>query len=159
MTLLIATFLFMLSASITSRNGGQSSAFTARNRRQVPSLSSSTTTTTLKVSDTPEILPEFETDDDYLDYMKTVSNLPKGFATGTSDGTFISCEAPGLGSLKIRATVIHLTEGPTDSWAACFTSNKVKYIIVFWNQRRTRSLYSSLSLSFLSSSLLTMNVS
>lgn len=124
MTLLIATFLFMLSASITSRNGGQSSAFTARNRRQVPSLSSSTTTTTLKVSDTPEILPEFETDDDYLDYMKTVSNLPKGFATGTSDGTFISCEAPGLGNLKIRATVIHLTEGPTDSWAACFTSNK-----------------------------------
>jgi hypothetical protein len=31
-----------------------------------------------------------------------------------------------LGKLKIRATVIHLTEGPTENWAACFTSNKVR---------------------------------
>lgn len=75
--------------------------------------------------DTPETLPEFASVDEYLEYMTSVSQLPKGFATGTSDGTFISVEAPGLGNLKIRATVIQLTEGPTDSWAACFTSNKV----------------------------------
>ena len=76
--------------------------------------------------DTPETLPEFDSVDDYTDYIKSVSQLPKGFATGTSDGTFISVEAPGLGNLKIRATVIQLTEGPTDNWAACFTSNKVR---------------------------------
>jgi len=74
--------------------------------------------------DTPETLPEFADVDEYLAYMDTVSQLPKGFATGTSDGTFISVEAPGLGNLKIRATVIQLTDGPTENWAACFTSNK-----------------------------------
>lgn len=77
-------------------------------------------------TDTPETLPDFPDVDEYLQYMEAVSALPKGFATGTADGTFISVEAPGLGNLKIRATVIHLTEGPTDSWAACYTSNKVR---------------------------------
>lgn len=75
--------------------------------------------------DTPEILPDFETAHDYLEYMESVSSLPKGFATGTADGTFVSVEAPSLGNLKIRGTVIQVTSGPTDSWAACFTSNKV----------------------------------
>ena len=75
--------------------------------------------------DTPETLPEFANAEDYLKYLGTVSQLPLGFATGTADGTFISVEAPGLGNLKIRATVIQLTEGPTENWAACFTSNKV----------------------------------
>jgi hypothetical protein len=79
-------------------------------------------------ADTPETLPEFETAEKYLEYLATVSQLPKGFATGTADGTFISVEAPGLGNLKIRATVIHMTEGPTDNWAACFTSNKVRWV-------------------------------
>ena len=51
--------------------------------------------------------------------------LPSGFAVGTAKGTFVSAEAPAMGNLPIRATVIHLTEGPTDSWAAVFTSNKV----------------------------------
>jgi glutamate N-acetyltransferase/amino-acid N-acetyltransferase len=77
-------------------------------------------------NDTPEILPEFPTAEKYIEYLETVSKLPKGFATGTADGTFISVEAPGLGNLKIRATVIQMTEGPTDNWAACFTSNKVR---------------------------------
>ena len=78
--------------------------------------------------DTPETLPEFSSVEEYLEYMNSVSKLPKGFATGTSDGSFISVEAPGLGNLKIRATVIQLTEGPTENWAACFTSNKVRAI-------------------------------
>ena len=75
--------------------------------------------------DTPETLPEFETAQEYLRYMESVSALPKGFATGTADGTFVSVEAPSLGDLKIRGTVIQVTSGPTDSWAACYTSNKV----------------------------------
>ena len=77
-------------------------------------------------NDTPETLPDFETAQDYLEYLESVSALPKGFATGTADGTFVSVEAPSLGDLKIRGTVIHVTNGPTDNWAACYTSNKVR---------------------------------
>ena len=76
-------------------------------------------------ADTPEILPDFASKDEYLQYMETVSALPKGFATGTADGKFVSEEAPALGNLPIRGSVIHLTEGATDSWAAVFTKNKV----------------------------------
>jgi len=82
-------------------------------------LRSSTTS-----ADTDIILPEFANVDEYLAYMERVSALPKGFAIGTADGQFISEEAPALGKLKIRGTVIYLTEGPTDNWAAVFTSNK-----------------------------------
>jgi hypothetical protein len=90
---------------------------------------------TTKPGDTPEILPDFASKDEYLTYMEGVSALPKGFATGTASGTFVSVEAPALGALPIRATVIHLTEGPTDNWAAVFTSNKVRagaYACVFF---------------------------
>jgi hypothetical protein len=75
--------------------------------------------------DTPTTLPDFASKADYLEYMETVSDLPKGFACGTAQGTFVSEEAPALGSLPIRGTVIHLTEGATDNWAAVFTTNKV----------------------------------
>jgi len=74
--------------------------------------------------DTPETLPDFATAEEYLQYMESVSTLPKGFATGTGEGTFVSVEAPSLGDLKIRGTIIQVTSGPTDSWAACYTSNK-----------------------------------
>ncbi|CAJ1970454.1 unnamed protein product [Cylindrotheca closterium] len=74
--------------------------------------------------DTPIDLPGFENAEEYLEYMESVSSLPKGFATGAADGTFVSKEAPNLGRLRIRGTIVQLTEGPTDSWAACFTSNK-----------------------------------
>jgi hypothetical protein len=76
--------------------------------------------------DTPVTLPAFDNLQEYLDYLKTVSKLPKGFAIGTADGTFVSEEAPALGELKIRGTVIHLTEGPTNNWAAVFTKNRVR---------------------------------
>lgn len=76
--------------------------------------------------DTPIDLPDFANADEYLAYMESVSSLPRGFATGSGKGTFISKEAPSLGNLPIRGTVIQLTEGPTESWAACFTSNKVR---------------------------------
>jgi len=78
-------------------------------------------------NDTPETLPDFATAQEYLEYLESVSALPQGFATGTADGTFVSVEAPSLGDLKIRGTVIHVTSGPTDNWAACYTSNKVRY--------------------------------
>jgi hypothetical protein len=78
--------------------------------------------------DTPEILPSFASQEEYLAYMEQVAALPKGFATGTAGGKFVSVEAPGLGPLPIRATVIVLTEGPTEHWAAVFTKNKVGYI-------------------------------
>lgn len=81
-------------------------------------------TTTL--TDTPDVLPEFANKDAYLEYMESVAALPKGFASGTATGTFISAEAPALGPLPIRATVIHLTEGATENWAAVFTKNKVR---------------------------------
>mmetsp|Transcript_19221 Transcript_19221/g.29607 ORF Transcript_19221/g.29607 Transcript_19221/m.29607 type:complete len:514 (+) Transcript_19221:165-1706(+) len=74
--------------------------------------------------DSDTILPEFASKDEYLTYLKSIATLPKGFATGTADGEFVSVEAPSIGSLPIRATVIHLTEGPTDNWAAVFTQNR-----------------------------------
>ncbi|KAL3931868.1 MAG: hypothetical protein SGBAC_011111 [Bacillariaceae sp.] len=74
-------------------------------------------------NDTPVDLPEFNNAEEYLEFMNSVASLPKGFATGAAGGTFISKEAPNLGKLPIRGTVIQLTKGPTDSWAACFTSN------------------------------------
>jgi hypothetical protein len=143
------SLLFILSVVVCiARHGGQSSAFTANTRqlqqqrsmisKSASSSSSSSRSATMVSSDTPETLPEFATDEEYLAYMKTVSDLPKGFATGTSDGTFISVEAPSLGELKIRATVIKLTDGPTDSWAACFTSNKVR-LKIRYDKKEMRS--------------------
>jgi len=112
------TSIFWFTLMVAAR----ASAFTASSSPLV--TRSSTSKMMASSTDTPETLPEFKSDEDYLEYMDTVSELPKGFATGTSDGTFISVEAPGLGNLKIRATVIQLTDGPTENWAACFTSNK-----------------------------------
>lgn len=79
----------------------------------------------LQAGDTPLELPEFSSSEEYLTYMETVSALPQGFSVGTAKGKFVSVEAPALGELPIKATVIHLTEGPTDNWAAVFTQNKV----------------------------------
>ena len=86
-------------------------------------------TATTNLQDTPTQLPEFINKDAYLEYMESVAALPQGFATGTADAKFISVEAPGMGPLPIRGTVIHLTNGPTDSWAAVFTKNKVRFQI------------------------------
>mmetsp|Transcript_1789 Transcript_1789/g.3175 ORF Transcript_1789/g.3175 Transcript_1789/m.3175 type:complete len:519 (-) Transcript_1789:177-1733(-) len=75
-------------------------------------------------ADTDVILPEFSTKEEYMEYLTERSALPQGFASGTASGKFISVEAPAMGPLPIRGTVIHLTDGPTDSWAAVFTKNK-----------------------------------
>ena len=81
--------------------------------------------TTTADGDTDTILPSFDTKEEYTSYLKAAGKLPSGFAVGTAIGKFVSVEAPAMGELPIKATVIHLTEGPTDSWAAVFTSNKV----------------------------------
>ena len=59
-------------------------------------------------SDTPETLPDFSSAEEYLQYMNSVSQLPKGFATGTGSGTFVSQETPGLGNLPIQIGRAHV---------------------------------------------------
>ena len=83
--------------------------------------------------DTPEDLPSFETKEAYEEYLMEASGLPKGFATGSAIGKFIPAEAPAKGQLPIKGTIIHLTDGPSDNWAAVFTSNKVSiwYVVSF----------------------------
>eukprot|EP00529_Nitzschia_sp_RCC80_P018610 CAMPEP_0113456040 /NCGR_PEP_ID=MMETSP0014_2-20120614/8682_1 /TAXON_ID=2857 /ORGANISM="Nitzschia sp." /LENGTH=500 /DNA_ID=CAMNT_0000347481 /DNA_START=142 /DNA_END=1644 /DNA_ORIENTATION=+ /assembly_acc=CAM_ASM_000159 len=121
----ISSLLLLLVIFLSGHNHHHPTlAFSSVSRPTSTSPATKTTSSLKMAADTPTVLPDFGTSDEYLAYLETVSALPKGFATGTADGTFISQEAPGLGYLKIRATVIHLTDGPTDSWAACFTSNK-----------------------------------
>lgn len=74
--------------------------------------------------DTAEELPTFETKEEYTQYIMDASALPKGFVVGSAIGSFIPEEAPSMGSLPIKGTIIHLTDGPTESWAAVFTQNK-----------------------------------
>lgn len=93
--------------------------------RAVAGRSSHLFSTSTTNKDTPVILPSFDTRDAYLEFLAECSSLPKGFATGTAKGTFVSEEAPAMGKLPISGTVIHLTEGPTENWAAVFTKNKV----------------------------------
>ena len=94
------------------------------------STSSRCFSSTQSSTDTPLVLPSFDTKQDYLSYLQERSQLPKGFATGTAKGTFVSQEAPAMGKLPISGTVIHLTEGPTENWAAVFTKNKVRVVVV-----------------------------
>ena len=89
--------------------------------------------------DDPEFeLPEFSSKEEYLNYLDSeLGQLPVGFECGVATGTFISAEAPALGPLPIRATVIALAEDKTKTntnsrparlathnWAAVFTKNK-----------------------------------
>lgn len=74
--------------------------------------------------DTLGELPSFETKEEYEEYLLQASGLPIGFATGTAKGTFVPIEAPSMGKLPIKGTIIYLKDGPSDSWAAVFTKNK-----------------------------------
>lgn len=80
--------------------------------------------------DTAVELPSFDSKEEYTEYLMNASALPKGFATGSAQGTFVPQEAPSMGSLPIKGTIIHLVDGPTDSWAATFTQNKV---LIYYN--------------------------
>lgn len=68
-------------------------------------------------------LPEFASKEDYITFIESQAALPQGFSIGTAKGTFVPVEAPMLGNLPIKATVVKFDE-PTESWAACFTKNK-----------------------------------
>jgi hypothetical protein len=111
-------------------------------------------TAVFAAKDTPVDLPEFANADEYLAYMESVSTLPRGFATGSGQGTFVSKEAPSLGNLPIRATVIQLTDGPTESWAACFTSNRVRksLIVGLWDKILVDLVHQSLIFDVFASS-------
>ena len=117
-TLLIAVVATMSSCTV----GAFSKSYTST---QYQSRQSSSSSISLRAVDTDSILPSFTTEEEYTSYLKSAGQLPSGFAVGTATGEFVSVEAPAMGKLPIKATVIHLTEGPTDSWAAVFTSNKV----------------------------------
>jgi hypothetical protein len=115
------------SAAAFARSGpAHARAFSVLPRGGTASAASSNLYSTTSSTDTPVLLPDFASKEEYLTYMEGVSALPKGFATGTAKGTFISVEAPLLGALPIKGTVIYLTEGPTDNWAAVFTKNRVR---------------------------------
>lgn len=113
-------------------------AFILRRNPHVTLSALRVTSSSTNAFDTPVILPNFTNEEEYIQYMASVSALPKGFATGTADGTFISQEAPGMGKLPIRGTVIYLTEGPTPNWAAVFTSNKFPGAPVIVGRKRVQ---------------------
>lgn len=87
----------------------------------------------LSASQNSNQLPEFSSKEEYLNYLELeLGALPLGFECGDAKGSFISVEAPALGPLPIKATVITLSKednesnvrGSTDNWAAVFTRNK-----------------------------------
>ncbi|KAL7573748.1 hypothetical protein ACA910_007782 [Epithemia clementina (nom. ined.)] len=92
--------------------------------KHASALLSSSSSSSETLADTGVVLPEFANANEYLAYLEQVSRLPKGFAIGVANGEFIPEEAPSMGKKGIRATVIYLTEGPTENWAAVFTKNK-----------------------------------
>ena len=67
--------------------------------------------------------PSFSSKEEYLEYLDQIGGLPKGFRCGDAQGTFVSVEAPKLGELPIKGTII-VVDKPTDNWAAVFTQNK-----------------------------------
>jgi len=71
------------------------------------------------------MLPCFSDQDAYIAHLSKSSALPKGFSVGTASGTFVSSEAPAMGKLPIRATIVYLPEGPVSTWTAVFTKNKL----------------------------------
>ena len=121
----VATNVALVLAMVSSSCVG---AFSNNNNVMMTKLSNLNVATRLRETngglDTDVILPSFDTKEEYISYMRKAGALPAGFALGTAKGTFVSIEAPAMGQLPIKATVIHVTEGPTDSWAAVFTGNR-----------------------------------
>lgn len=93
-----------------------------------PAATVEATTTSSKTgnendTDNP-ILPEFDSLESYISYLEPRSALPKGFQVASAWTKFIPAEAPVMGPLPIRSTIIYLPEGPTTSWTAVFTKNR-----------------------------------
>lgn len=64
---------------------------------------------------------EFASREEYLSYLKSISQLPKGFNVGATRFSFEPIEVKNK-LLPMNMTLIHLDQ-PTDSFAAMFTSN------------------------------------
>mmetsp|Transcript_103884 Transcript_103884/g.334812 ORF Transcript_103884/g.334812 Transcript_103884/m.334812 type:complete len:536 (-) Transcript_103884:613-2220(-) len=58
----------------------------------------------------------------YIAYLESISKLPAGFRIGTANLRFVPPEAPKLGELPMRLTVIAADE-PSATYAAVFTQN------------------------------------
>jgi hypothetical protein len=127
---LLTKVMFVALSTTSVAAFARSGSFLSRSARVVSVLPRGGTqlSSTTSATDTPTQLPDFASKEEYLSFMEGVSALPKGFATGTAKGTFVSQEAPLMGNLPIKGTVIYLTEGPTDSWAAVFTKNRVRTV-------------------------------
>lgn len=111
--------------SKTVRASTMNNSVTTRPSWGMPESRSFAARTSLsQYKDTPGELPSFETKEEYESYLKEASALPKGFATGSAIGSFVPEEAPSMGALPIKGTIIHLTDGPSENWAAVFTQNK-----------------------------------
>ena len=128
-TITTPTLAFVLGSNHRSTTTTTKLQIPFQNAAVTSSLSASSESTT-PVGDTPTVLPSFSNKEEYMSYMEQVAALPQGFATGTANGKFVSVEAPSMGPLPIRATIIHLTNGPTQSWAAVYTKNKVRRLFV-----------------------------
>jgi hypothetical protein len=115
--------VFALTSKAVRVSGMNSDAVHASSRA---SRSFAVNTSLSKYKDTHAELPSFQSKEEYEAYLMEASGLPKGFATGSAVGSFVPEEAPLMGSLPIKGTIIHLTDGPSENWAAVFTQNKVR---------------------------------
>ncbi len=129
----LPSVLAFTTTTTTTAPSTTSTAFNIHQKHQSPSTlfvasavrgTDDGTSTSKYDKDTAKNLPPFASKEEYLNYITEASALPKGFSTGSAVGSFVPEEAPSMGSLPIKATIIHLDE-PTDSWAAVFTQNKV----------------------------------
>ena len=126
MKISIASALIMVWSSVAKPAAAFAVGANSASSSTTARFSSSTESEAAAIAaNTPENLPEFKNAEEYLAYLETVSALPKGFATGTAKGSFVPVEAPAMGKLPIKGTVIYVTKRPTDSWAAVFTKNRV----------------------------------
>lgn len=78
---------------------------------------------------------QFSSEEDYLSHLSTEARLPAGFQVGTTKLTFVSAEAPEIGELPMRLTLVRL-DAPTEKYAAVFTSNAFPGSPVLVGRRR-----------------------
>jgi hypothetical protein len=142
LTTILLLSVYSIGAFVVDPSRCSASSPIGNSARYASALSS---TTASSLQDTPVVLPEFANAAEYLAYMETVAKLPAGFAVGTADGTFVSQEAPDLGKLPIRGTILHLTNGPTDNWAAVYTQNKVSKEYLEAHRNMVGSFYDTCS--------------
>ena len=63
----------------------------------------------------------FQSEEEHLNFLESISTLPKGFRVGTSSFHFNPVELPTMDA-NMNMTVISL-DNPSSNWAAVFTKN------------------------------------